>query len=109
MSWEEKVAFITGASQGIGRACALVIASTGAKVAIASRNFENLQSVAREIHQAGGTADQALPISMDAAKEEDIRKAVQHTIEHFGKIDILVNNAGITRDGLSMRMKRQDW
>ncbi|MBI3895817.1 MAG: 3-oxoacyl-[acyl-carrier-protein] reductase [Acidobacteria bacterium] len=109
MPWEDKVAFITGASQGIGRACALVLVETGAKVVLASRNLEKLQSVAEEIQKRGGATGLTLPLVMDASQEEDIRQAVRNALEHFGKIDILVNNAGITRDGLALRMKRQDW
>ncbi|MBI4458914.1 MAG: 3-oxoacyl-[acyl-carrier-protein] reductase [Acidobacteria bacterium] len=109
MSWEDKVAFITGASQGIGRACALVLAEAGTKVALASRNLEKLQSLAQEIEQQSGKPGQALVLAMDASREEDIRQAVRKALEHFGNIDILVNNAGITRDGLMLRMKRQDW
>ena len=109
MSFDDKVAFITGASQGIGRACAQVLAGAGAKVVLASRNLEALRSLADEIQAGSPPADRALALTMDAASEEQIREAFQKAVEHFGKVDILVNNAGITRDGLLLRMKRQDW
>jgi len=109
MPFDDKVAFITGASQGIGRACAMVLAEAGATVVLASRNLDNLRSVAQEIQKSSGEAVRALPLALDVAREDSIREAFQKGIEHFGKIDILVNNAGITRDGLLLRMKRQDW
>jgi 3-oxoacyl-[acyl-carrier protein] reductase len=103
---EGRVALVTGASQGIGRACALVLAAGGAKVALCARNQEKLQEVASEISAAGG---EAAAFKMDVAHEDDIKAGVKAVIERFGKIDILVNNAGITRDQLMMRMKRADW
>ncbi len=108
MSWDDKIAFVTGASQGIGRACALVLAEAGARVVVASRNLENLQKVADEINKGSGTVP-ALPLALDVAREEEIKEAFRKAFEQFGKIDILVNNAGIARDGLVMRMKRRDW
>jgi len=109
MPFDDKVAFVTGASQGIGRACALVLAEAGAKVAVASRNWDKLCALAEEIHQSQGKTDCALPLRMDVSREEEIREAFGKALEHFVKIDILVNNAGITRDGLLLRMKRPDW
>lgn len=100
------VALITGASQGIGRACAIRLAAQGASVALAARNVEKLQQVESEITAAGG---QAASFAMDVAQEEQIKSAVKAALDRFGKIDILVNNAGITRDQLLMRMKRPDW
>jgi 3-oxoacyl-[acyl-carrier protein] reductase len=108
MAWTDQVAFITGASQGIGRACALALAEAGAKVAIASRNLEQLESVAKEIGEAEW-AGRALPLRMDVSDDAQIRAAFEQAHAHFGKIDILVNNAGVTRDGLALRMKRKDW
>jgi 3-oxoacyl-[acyl-carrier protein] reductase len=105
----EKVAFITGASQGIGRACALVLAEAGAKVVLASRNLEKLNALAAEINTGEANAGSALVVELDVSREESIKAAFEKALEHFGRIDILVNNAGITRDGLLMRMKRQDW
>ena len=103
---EGRVALVTGASQGIGRASALVLAAGGAKVALCARNQEKLQQVAEEIAAAGG---EAAPFKMDVASEEEIKASVKSVLERFGKIDILVNNAGVTRDQLFMRMKRADW
>src|SRR5438045_7952940 len=95
MGLEGRVALVTGASQGIGRACALRLAAAGATIALAARNQDKLQQVAAEIIRAGG---QAAAFKMDVANEEEIRSAGGAAIEKFGKIDILINNAGITRD-----------
>jgi 3-oxoacyl-[acyl-carrier protein] reductase len=103
---EGRVALVTGASQGIGRACALVLAAAGAKVALCARNQEKLQQVASEIAATGGESD---VFKMDVANEEEIKAGVKAILARFGKIDILVNNAGVTRDQLMMRMKRADW
>lgn len=109
MRWEEQVAFVTGASQGIGEGCARVLAEAGAKVVVASRNLERLQRLAAEINQARAGSAGALALAMDVAREEQIKEAFRKALDHFGKIDILVNNAGVTHDGLVLRMKRQDW
>ncbi|HYL94150.1 MAG TPA: SDR family NAD(P)-dependent oxidoreductase, partial [Alphaproteobacteria bacterium] len=101
-----RVALVTGASQGIGRACALALAEAGAVIALAARNEEKLVQVAAEITGKGG---QAATFRMDVANEDEVKSAVKAAIERFGKIDILVNNAGMTRDTLLMRMKRADW
>jgi len=101
-----RVALITGASQGIGRACAIALAEGGASVALAARNEEKLAQVAAEIQAKGG---QAAVFRLDVSNEEEIKATVKAAIEHLGKIDILVNNAGITRDTLLLRMKRADW
>ena len=100
------VAFVTGASQGIGRACALALAEAGATVALAARSEDKLNAVVQAIASKGG---QAAAFKMDVASEDEIKSATKAAIEKFGKIDILVNNAGITRDMLMMRMKRADW
>jgi 3-oxoacyl-[acyl-carrier protein] reductase len=101
-----RVALVTGASQGIGRACALALAEGGASVALAARNEEKLAQVAQEIAAKGG---QAATFRMDVSNEDEVKSAVKAAIERFGKIDILVNNAGMTRDTLLLRMKRSDW
>ncbi|HWS97449.1 MAG TPA: 3-oxoacyl-[acyl-carrier-protein] reductase [Candidatus Methylomirabilis sp.] len=103
---EGRVALVTGASQGIGRACALVLAAGGAKVALCARNEEKLQQAAAEIAGQGG---EAAVFKMDVASEDEIKSGAKAVLAHFGKIDILVNNAGVTRDQLMMRMKRSDW
>ena len=106
MSLSQRVAFITGASQGIGRTCAVRLAKEGASVALAARNQEKLNEVVGEITAAGG---KAAAFHLDVADEEQIKAVIKAAIAQFGKIDILVNNAGITRDQLVMRMKRADW
>jgi 3-oxoacyl-[acyl-carrier protein] reductase len=106
MSLAGHVALVTGASQGIGRACALKLAGAGAAVAVAARNQEKLNELVHKITAAGGKAA-AFPL--DVGDEEQIKATVKAAIAQFGKIDILVNNAGITRDQLVMRMKRSDW
>jgi 3-oxoacyl-[acyl-carrier protein] reductase len=106
MSFSERVAFVTGASQGIGRACALKLATEGAAVAVAARSQEKLNELVNEIAAAGG---RATAFALDVTDEEQIKSAIKAAQTQFGKIDILVNNAGITRDQLVMRMKRADW
>src|SRR5258708_5453929 len=106
MSLSGRVALVTGASQGIGRACALKLASAGATVAVAARNQEKLDELVNEISGAGG---KAAAFAVDVSDEEQIKSAVKAAIAQFGKVDILVNNAGITRHQLVMRMKRADW
>lgn len=106
MKLEGRVALVTGASQGIGHACALSLARHGARVALAARNQQKLEELAAQITAAGG---KAVPFVMDVADEEQIKSGVKSALAHFGKIDILVNNAGITKDQLVMRMKRADW
>jgi 3-oxoacyl-[acyl-carrier protein] reductase len=101
-----RVALVTGASQGIGRACALALAEGGANIALAARNQEKLAAVAKEVEAKGV---QVAGFPMDVANEEDVKTAVKAAIERFGKIEILINNAGITKDTLLMRMKRGDW
>src|SRR6266852_3051994 len=100
------VALVTGASQGIGRACALKLAESGAAVAVAARNQDKLNELVLQINASGGKAS-AFPV--DVADEEQIKTAFKAVLSQFGKIEILVNNAGITRDQLVMRMKRADW
>jgi len=106
MSLAGRVALVTGASQGIGRACAVRLASAGAAVAVAARNQTKLDELVSEIKASGGKAE-AFPL--DVSDEEQIKSAFKTVLGQFSKIDILVNNAGITRDQLVMRMKRADW
>lgn len=106
MKLDGRVAVVTGASQGIGRACAIELARRGANVALLARNQQKLEEVAQEIAAAGGKA-RVTPT--DIENEEQIKAAFKGVIADLGKIEILVNNAGITRDQLIMRMKRADW
>jgi 3-oxoacyl-[acyl-carrier protein] reductase len=105
-SLKDKVALITGASQGIGRDTALALAQAGAKVAVAARNEEKLAALVSEIESGGGAA---LAVKMDVADAEQVKAGFKQVLDNFGRLDILVNNAAITRDGLSMRMKLDDW
>lgn len=105
-SLQGRVALVTGASQGIGRACAIALAEGGATVAVAARNEEKLNAVVQEITSKGGKAS---AFKLDVTNEDEIKATVKTIIAQLGKIDVLVNNAGITRDQLFMRMKRADW
>jgi 3-oxoacyl-[acyl-carrier protein] reductase len=100
-----RVALVTGASRGIGRAIALRLAGAGATVVAAAR-AENARGTAGEIHAAGGSAE---AITLDVADAASIDAAITGILERHGRIDVLVNNAGITRDTLVLRMKREDW
>jgi 3-oxoacyl-[acyl-carrier protein] reductase len=101
-----KIALVTGASQGIGRACALELARSGATVALAARSADKLAAVAAEITAAGGTA-RTYPL--DVSSEDSIKACAKSALADLGKVDILVNNAGITKDGLALRMKLADF
>ena len=105
-SLQGKTALVTGASQGIGRACAVALAKAGARVGLAARNEAKLNEVAAEIATLGGAA---AVFALDIASEESIKACAKTAVAHFGSIEILVNNAGITRDTLLLRMKRADW
>jgi len=105
-SLQGKVAIVTGASQGIGRDTALALAAAGAKVALAARNEEKLASLLTEISAAGG---EGLAVKMDVADAEQVKNGFKQVLDKFGRLDILVNNAAITRDGLAVRMKAEDW
>jgi 3-oxoacyl-[acyl-carrier protein] reductase len=93
-----RTAFVTGASRGIGRACAQALGEAGARVVLGARNAATLEETAMQI--PGATC-----VVIDLASPESIKEAFAKA----GKIDILVNNAGITKDGLAMRMKKEDW
>ena len=106
ISLDGRVAMVTGASQGIGRACAVALAKAGAQVALAARNAAKLAEVAAEIEAAGG---KAMPFEMDLASEDSIKAVTKAVAAQYGKLEILVNNGGITRDNLMLRMKLADW
>ncbi|MFO7813123.1 MAG: 3-oxoacyl-[acyl-carrier-protein] reductase [Pelovirga sp.] len=103
---KDKVAVVTGATRGIGRAVALALAAQGAYLVVVGTQAEKAAAVAAEIEQ-GGT--RALGIGADISRGDDVERLVASAKEHFGRIDILVNNAGVTRDGLMLRMKEDDW
>jgi 3-oxoacyl-[acyl-carrier protein] reductase len=101
-----RTAFVTGASRGIGRACALALAESGARVVVAARDPSKLDEVAGEIRQKGR---EAVAVCMDLGSAESVKQAFAAALAQCGRVDILVNNAGIARDGLAMRMKKDDW
>ena len=101
-----RVALVTGSSQGIGRACAVKLAQSGATLALAARSQDKLNELAAQIEAAGG---KAATFQLDVSDEEQIKSTFKSVLAQLGKIDIVVNNAGITRDQLVMRMKRADW
>ncbi len=105
-SLKDKVALVTGASQGIGRSTSLALAEAGAKVAVAARTADKLASLVSEIEAGGG---EALAVPLDVADAAQVKAAFQQVIAKFGRLDILVNNAAITRDTLALRMKLEDW
>jgi 3-oxoacyl-[acyl-carrier protein] reductase len=105
-SLKDRVALVTGASQGIGWDIAQALVVAGAKVAVAARTEEKLALLVGEITAAGG---EALAVKMDVADAEQVKAGFKQVTEKFGRLDILVNNAAITRDGLAVRMKPDDW
>jgi 3-oxoacyl-[acyl-carrier protein] reductase len=106
MSLNGKIALVTGAAQGIGRDIALALATDGADVAICDVNLEAAQKTAVDIEALGR---KSLALKANVAASADVTAMIDQIIEKFGRIDILVNNAGITRDGLILRMKDEDW
>jgi 3-oxoacyl-[acyl-carrier protein] reductase len=103
---EQRIALITGASRGIGRACAHALSQAGFKVALAARAVDKLEELAGEIRANGR---EAYVTALDLASAESIKEAVKKTAVEFGPVGVLVNNGGITKDGLAMRMSREDW
>jgi len=101
-----KVAIVTGGSRGIGEAVATLFVEHGAAVVVSGRDAARLQRAVEALEQRGGSA---LGVAADAGKREDADRLVEAAKERFGRLDILVNNAGITRDGLLIRMKDDDW
>jgi len=106
MSLSGKIALVTGAAQGIGRDIALALANDGADVAICDVNLDAAQKTAGDIEAKGR---KSLALKANVAASADVTAMIDQVVEKFGKIDILVNNAGITRDGLILRMKDEDW
>jgi 3-oxoacyl-[acyl-carrier protein] reductase len=103
---EKKVAVITGASRGIGKATAMQMAAEGAHVVLTSRNVAAAEAVAEEIRRQGG---KALALAVDVSAVADVEALMKRTTDTYGALHILVNNAGVTRDNLIMRMSDEDW
>ena len=103
---KEKVAVITGASRGIGRSIALALAAKGATIVAVDMDQASTEAVVAELQAAGG---KALAVVGNVTVAADVERMIDAAVEAFGRVDILVNNAGITRDGLLMRMKDEDW
>ncbi len=101
-----RIAFITGASRGIGKACSIALAAAGARVALAARSADQLEEVAGLLRSQNC---EAFPVVMDLADSDSIKDAFARTVKDFGPVSILVNNAAITKDGLALRMKKEDW
>jgi 3-oxoacyl-[acyl-carrier protein] reductase len=106
MSLAGKVALVTGGSRGIGEAIASRLAQEGAAVGLCARHLEAAVQVAKAIEARGG---QALAVAADVGRPEDADRLVAACLDRFGRLDVLVNNAGTTRDGLTLRMKDEDW
>jgi 3-oxoacyl-[acyl-carrier protein] reductase len=102
--FKDRVAVVTGASRGIGRAIALHLGARGAKIVASARNAAALDQLVAEIRNQGGEA-----LATDVAVAADVERLFDEAANAFGRVDILINNAGITRDGLLMRMKEEDW
>lgn len=101
-----RTALVTGASRGIGKACASALAAAGHRVILAARSIEKLEETASAIQTAGG---ESFVIEMDVSIRESIANGILKAAKEFGRIDVLVNNAGVTKDGLAIRMKQADW
>lgn len=101
-----RVAFVTGASRGIGREIALTLCRAGFDIVVASPEIEKNEEVAEKIRACSG---QAFTVNLNLLSYDSIREAFAKALERFGRIDVLVNNAGVTKDGLAVRMKREDW
>jgi 3-oxoacyl-[acyl-carrier protein] reductase len=100
------VAFVTGASRGIGRAIALTLCRANFDIVVASPEIELNEQVADEIRAFGG---EAMTLNLDVTSPESVKEGFAKTLKDKTRIDVLVNNAGITRDGLAVRMKQADW
>ncbi|MBV9303287.1 MAG: 3-oxoacyl-[acyl-carrier-protein] reductase [Acidobacteriaceae bacterium] len=102
----QRTALITGASRGIGKACVEALAAAGHRVVLAARSVEKLEAVAAEMRASG---PDTLVVEMDLSVSESIVNGIAKVVKEFGRIEILVNNAGITKDGLAVRMREEDW
>ncbi|RLA86490.1 MAG: 3-oxoacyl-ACP reductase [Deltaproteobacteria bacterium] len=106
MRLKDRVAIITGASSGIGAACARLFAREGARVALVARREELLEALLHDIRSEGG---EALAIKADVSRPEEVERAVRETVETFGALHILINNAGLSRDNLAVKMSAEEW
>jgi len=106
MAFKGQVALITGGARGIGKAIALSLAKKGANLVIADISSESARETAGEMEAVGV---KAMPVALDVSKSAEVSRAIEVIGREFGRLDILVNNAGITRDGLILRMKEEDW
>jgi len=107
MKLPDRVAIVTGASRGIGKAIALELANEGAKVVVNyNRNAASAEEIVKTLLEAG---KEAVALQANVADASQVEKLVQSTVERFGRVDILINNAGVTRDKLVMRMSEEDW
>lgn len=105
-SLEDKIAVVTGASRGIGKAIALKLATLGANVVVTATRLENISPVAEEIEKMGR---HALPLALNVADFDEVTAVMKTALETFSKINILINNAGITKDNLLVRMGQAEW
>ena len=104
---KDKVAVVTGASRGIGKAAALALASQGAKVVVNyARSSDAAEATVKEINLAG---TEAIAVQADVSQSDEVDNLIKTTLDKFGRIDVLVNNAGITKDTLLLRMKPEQW
>ena len=106
MTLQGKVAIVTGGTRGIGRAVAVALAREGAAVTLCARDLSQAEKVAADLRSSGA---QALAVKADVAQASDVEEMVEACLARFERVDILVNNAGITRDGLLLKMKDEDW
>jgi len=103
---KDKVAVVTGASRGIGRCISLALAAEGARIVAVDLGLDDTEKLAKEIRAQGG---EALAVEGNVTVAADVERMIKAAVEKFGRVDILVNNAGITKDGLLLRMKDEDW
>ncbi len=106
MEFKGQVALVTGSARGIGKAIAEALTGRGTDVVIADINLDDARETAKEI---AGTGVRTMAVRLDVSKSEEVIRAFGDIVKEYGRLDILVNNAGITRDGLLLRMKEEDW
>ena len=106
MNTNSRVALVTGASRGIGRATAILLSNNGHKIVLSSRSKDALVEVQEEIESSGGVAH---VIPCDISSREEVENLVKGCVDHYGQLDILINNAGVTEDALALRMSNEAW